>query len=294
MINLQVCSLNYIFNILFLLVLFLPTIYGDCMCDDSGNTGNNKSAALKYKLGSIASILVASAVGASIPLLGFFAMLSSIGTLMVDAYATSYFNKMHFNSQAVTDEEKDNEHEGHIHVHTHATHGHAHGSTIHSEGINSKELTRHRVIAQVLELGIVFHSVIIGVDMGASQSVATIRPLLVAFSFHKFFEGVGLGGCIALAQFKSKSAAIMSFFFSLTTPLGIVVGIGISSTYNDNSPTAPIVEGTFKALAAGILIYMALVDLLAADFMNPRLQSNLRIQFGSNVSLFLGLDVWHS
>ena len=81
----------------------------------------------------------------------------------------------------------------------------------------------------------------------------------------------------------------MSFFFSLTTPLGIVVGIGISSTYNDNSPTALIVEGTFNALAAGILIYMALVDLLAADFMNPRLQSNLRIQLGSNVSLLLGL-----
>ena len=52
--------------------------------------------------------------------------------------------------QAFTDEEKDNEHEGHIHVHTHATHGHAHGSTIPSEGINSKELTRHRVIAQLI------------------------------------------------------------------------------------------------------------------------------------------------
>ena len=33
------------------------------------------------------------------PFTGFFAMLSSIETLMVDAYATSYFNKMHFNSQ---------------------------------------------------------------------------------------------------------------------------------------------------------------------------------------------------
>ena len=52
--------------------------------------------------------------------------------------------------QAVTDEEKGNEHEDYIHVHTHVTHGHAHGSTIPSEGINSKELTRHRVIAQVI------------------------------------------------------------------------------------------------------------------------------------------------
>ena len=49
--------------------------------------------------------------------------------------------------QAGADEEKEDNHEGHLHVHTHATHGHAHGSVIPSEGT---ELTRHRVIAQVL------------------------------------------------------------------------------------------------------------------------------------------------
>jgi zinc transporter 1/2/3 len=42
----------------------------------------------------------------------------------------------------------------------------------------------------------VFHSVIIGVDMGASKSVATVKPLLVALTFHQFFEGIGLGGCM--------------------------------------------------------------------------------------------------
>uniref|UniRef100_A0A7N2LKM5 Uncharacterized protein n=2 Tax=Quercus lobata TaxID=97700 RepID=A0A7N2LKM5_QUELO len=343
MINFQVSSFStYILNLLFLLVLFLPTTYGDCGCTDSGSTQSGNSTALKYKLGAIASILVASAVGVSIPLLGkkikalrpendfffvikafaagvilatgfihvlpdafsrltspclnqnpwgnfpftgFFAMLSSIGTLMVDAYATSYFNRMHLIKQAGADEEKEDEHEGHLHVHTHATHGHAHGSVIPSEGT---ELTRHRVIAQVLELGIIFHSVIIGVDLGANQNVSTIRPLLVALSFHQFFEGVGLGGCIAQAKFKSKSAAIMSLSFSLTTPLGIAIGIGVASTYKDNSPTALIIEGTFNALAAGILIYRALVDLLAADFMNPRLQKNVKIQLWSNISLLLG------
>ena len=49
--------------------------------------------------------------------------------------------------QAGADEEKEDKYEGHLHVHTHATHGHAHGSVIPSEGT---ELTRHRVIAQVL------------------------------------------------------------------------------------------------------------------------------------------------
>lgn len=52
-------------------------------------------------------------------------------------------------------------------------------------------------IFQVLELGIVVHSVIIGISLGASQSPATIKPLLVALSFHQFFEGMGLGGCIS-------------------------------------------------------------------------------------------------
>lgn len=90
------------------------------------------------------------------------------------------------------------------------------------------------------------------------------------------------------AKFRSRSTAIMATFFSLTTPVGIAIGIGISSTYNDSSPTALIVEGTLNALAAGILIYMALVDLLAQDFMNPRVQNNLRIQLRANISLLLG------
>lgn len=80
----------------------------------------------------------------------------------------------------------------------------------------------------------------------------------------------------------------MASFFSLTTPIGIAFGIGISSIYNENSPTALIVEGIFDSASAGILIYMALVDLLAADFMNPRMQSNVRIQLGANISLLLG------
>lgn len=50
---------------------------------------------------------------------------------------------------------------------------------------------------QVLELGIVAHSVIIGMSLGASDNPNTVRPLLGALTFHQFFEGIGLGGCIA-------------------------------------------------------------------------------------------------
>ncbi|KAH7415203.1 hypothetical protein KP509_14G032600 [Ceratopteris richardii] len=49
----------------------------------------------------------------------------------------------------------------------------------------------------VLELGIVAHSVIIGITVGTSESRCTIMPLLAALTFHQFrIEGIALGRCI--------------------------------------------------------------------------------------------------
>lgn len=82
--------------------------------------------------------------------------------------------------------------------------------------------------------------------------------------------------------------AFMTTFYSLTTPVGIAIGIGISHVYDENSPTALIVEGIFNAASSGILIYMALVDLLAVDFMSPKMQNKLSLQIIANISLLLG------
>ncbi|WOL16607.1 zinc transporter 8-like [Canna indica] len=225
------------------------------------------------------------------PFAGFGAMVAAIGTLMVDTLATGYFSRKPRMAEAAavrddtkTDVEATADGDD-VDMHTHATHGHSHG---HAQAAPSDQLLRHRIISQVLELGIVVHSVVIGISLGASETPSTIRPLIAALSFHQFFEGMGLGGCIAQARFKVRSILTMGLFFTLTTPLGIVVGIGISSAYSETSPTALIVEGLLNSVSAGILIYMALVDLLAQDFMNPRVQSNAMLQILINVFLLLG------
>lgn len=83
--------------------------------------------------------------------------------------------------------------------------------------------------------------------------------------------------------------ATMVLFFSLTTPAGIAVGIAISNTYAKSSPTALIVQGILLSASAGILIYMALVDLLAADFINnAKMLGNPKLQLGANFTLLLG------
>lgn len=213
------------------------------------------------------------------PFTGFVAMVSAIGTLLMEAFATGYQKRSEMmKAQPVNAyEESDGAHEGH-----------AHGPLPVLERSNSSDLIRHRIISQVLELGIVVHSVIIGISLGASESTNTIKLLVAALTFHQFFEGMGLGGCISQAKFNHRTVAIMVLFFSLTTPAGIAVGIGISNMYNKNSPTALIVQGLLLSASAGILIYMALVDLLAADFMNSKMLSNFRLQVGASFTLLLG------
>lgn len=223
------------------------------------------------------------------PFAGLVAMLAAIATLVVDTIATGYFQRAAHAKKAAAVVGAD--------VEATPAH-HAHGVSAAIASSSDAQLIRHRVISQVLELGIIVHSVIIGMSLGASQSASTIRPLVVALTFHQFFEGIGLGGCIVQAKFRLRSVLLMALFFSLTTPVGVVIGIGISSVYDENSPNTLIIQGILSAAAAGILNYMALVDLLAEDFMNPRVQSNGRLQVIVNLSLLLGtalmsmLAVW--
>ncbi|KAH8966814.1 hypothetical protein BDL97_03G046300 [Sphagnum fallax] len=172
----------------------------------------------------------------------------------------------------------------HEHMNGHVGHGHDSLATP-DEGLAR---VRHVAIAQVLELGIVAHSVIIGMTLGVSQSPCTIRPLLGALSFHQFFEGFALGGCISQAGFNYLSATTMACCFALTTPTGIAIGIGISSTYVENSPTALIVEGVFDSVSGGILVYMSLVDLIATDFLSKRMRCNQQLQILSYITLLSG------
>ncbi|GMH11835.1 hypothetical protein Nepgr_013676 [Nepenthes gracilis] len=163
-------------------------------------------------------------------------------------------------------------------------HGHSHGL----HGGEEAEAVRHVVVSQVLELGIISHSVIIGLSLGVSNSPCTIRPLIAALSFHQFFEGFALGGCISQAQFRTLWTVLMACFFAMTTPAGIAVGIGIASFYNPDSARALIIEGVLDCVSAGILIYMSLVDLIAADFLSKTMRCNTRLQIVSYFALFLG------
>ncbi|POM78294.1 Zinc (Zn2)-Iron (Fe2) Permease (ZIP) Family [Phytophthora palmivora] len=120
---------------------------------------------------------------------------------------------------------------------------------------------RRKIATLIFEAGVVFHSVIIGLDLGVTAG-SEFKTLLAALCFHQFFEGIAIGSS-ALSSIESKSKLFMiNFVFAITTPVGQVIGIAIRSTYSDSSTTSLWVQGILNCVAGGILLYTGLVELL--------------------------------
>lgn len=164
-------------------------------------------------------------------------------------------------------------------------HGHAHGGSVVQEAVitpndavtprsaenpyHEKSLDqaahdskiRRKIATLIFEAGVIFHSVIIGLDLGVTTG-SEFKTLLAALCFHQFFEGVAIGSS-ALSSLESKSKLFMvNFAFAITTPVGQVIGIAIRSTYSSSSTTALWVQGILDCVAGGILLYTGLVELL--------------------------------
>ena len=91
------------------------------------------------------------------------------------------------------------------------------------------------------------------------------------------FEGLALGTRIAAlpspdsanppaypTSFLTKF--ILGVAFSLITPVGMAIGIGVIHNFNGNDRTTIITLGTLDALSAGILAWVGLVEMLGEDW----------------------------
>ena len=141
----------------------------------------------------------------------------------------------------------------------------------------------------ILEFGVIFHSVIIGLNLGvAGSEFATLYVVLV---FHQSFEGLGIGARMSVIPFKPGSWLpwALCAAYGLTTPIAIAIGLGLRTTYNSGSFTANVVSGVLDSMSAGILIYTGLVELLAREFLfNPLRTRNGRQLAFMMSSVFLG------
>ncbi|EKG14840.1 Zinc/iron permease [Macrophomina phaseolina MS6] len=120
----------------------------------------------------------------------------------------------------------------------------------------------------MLEGGILFHSVFVGMTVSATTDGFVI--LLIAIMFHQTFEGLGLGSRIAAVPYPKGSYKpwLLVVAFGTTAPIGQAIGLLARNSFDLASAFGLIMVGTFNAISSGLLIYAALVNLLQEDFLS--------------------------
>ncbi len=143
------------------------------------------------------------------------------------------------------------------------------------------------------------HSLVIGFTL-ALASGADFESLVSAILFHQLFEGLSLGIRIAALPPPAPTdprfgwlRPVLALLFALTTPAGILSGLyvfGGGGHTNAGRAGTKIAEGVLCAISAGMLIYAACVEMLAADIvLDPTLwRASKKRQLVALVSVALG------
>ncbi|KAH7078498.1 ZIP zinc transporter-domain-containing protein [Paraphoma chrysanthemicola] len=129
----------------------------------------------------------------------------------------------------------------------------------------------------LLEMGILFHSIFIGMSLAVAVGNDFI-VLLIAIVFHQTFEGLALG--VRIADIKWPKRALQPWFMALaygcTTPLGQAIGIATHTLYSPDSEIGLLVVGIMNAVSAGFLVFASLVELMSEDFLSDESWQILR------------------
>ncbi|KAG5436971.1 hypothetical protein PCANB_001245 [Pneumocystis canis] len=131
---------------------------------------------------------------------------------------------------------------------------------------NKYMIKKNLVTFFILELGIIFHSIIIGFTLAVTANKEFIT-LYIVTSFHQMFEGLGLGARLFdISHYNDLTYnRLFAFVYSIITSASISIGLAIKNLHNSRSSTM-VVSGIFNSLSSGVLLYAGLVELLAEDF----------------------------
>jgi len=132
-----------------------------------------------------------------------------------------------------------------------------------SESSSDISATEIRVQAYMLEFGFTFHSIFIGLAVGVENE--NLVGLLIALSFHQFFEGVGLGSRLSEKGMNLCDAVVLGCIFAFSGPFGIMLGTVLMTQIQPGQPSFLLAQGIIDAICAGILLYVGFI-LLFHDF----------------------------
>ena len=107
-----------------------------------------------------------------------------------------------------------------------------------------------------------------GMSLSLQRTSFGVWMLVVAILSHELVITFSFGLRL-LKIFSTKKMFIIIFFYSITIPVGIVIGFVISEL-GSNSDHIDIVGSVFLAIAAGIFIYITFLEILNEELSNDK------------------------
>ena len=146
-----------------------------------------------------------------------------------------------------------------------------------SESLISSSDMKDVMTVYAIEASTAVHSLIIGFNLGVlpQDQVDTITILFVALAFHQFVEGVGLGSVIKSSHRRLSVGKVVGLvlIFSSTISIGVVMGLLFRGSRESSVRLG--LEGGVTALAAGSLMYVALVEMASVCFQRTEVDRDI-------------------
>lgn len=128
--------------------------------------------------------------------------------------------------------------------------------------------SRHSVIRPLMLLAALsLHSIFEGLAIGLQKTVDNTLQIFVALTLHKCIVAFSIGLNNVQSCFPLRIIFGLDVFFSLMSPIGIALGIGIEKISNS---AIGVVTAVLQGLACGTFLYVVFMEILPHEFMARR------------------------
>ena len=130
------------------------------------------------------------------------------------------------------------------------------------------ELFVHSTLrATLLCLALSFHSLFEGLAIGLQTTLGNVTSIFFAVTAHKGIMASSLGLTIAQTQLKMRIKLLAVAIFSVASPVGIAIGIGVTGM--QQSIGRDIANSVLQGISCGTFLYIALLEVLFPELSNP-------------------------
>ena len=141
--------------------------------------------------------------------------------------------------------------------------------TVHSTRTTIKEkkeqiiMKKKRLSGFIMLLALSIHGMFECLALGIQTSLQNTLFLFIALMIHKWAEAFALGIFFVQAKLTKKNYFLLIIFFSLIGPIGVLLGILLSTTASD------FLEGILLSISSGTFLYVACSEVIVEEFSTP-------------------------